>query len=87
MLNLYQVTVSSAGQPVTTHDVTARTGLEACNTVESRYGEPARVTFAQNSKGEKIMIVTDWHGYTFQAKQLATIKTAGGDIITERTMQ
>ncbi len=84
MLNLYQVTVSSAGQPVATHDITASDGTEACNTVESQYGDPAKVTFTQNDQGEKIMIVTGWHGYTFQARQLATIKTAGGDIITRR---
>lgn len=71
---LYQVEVKRQGQLFEQHIVEAPDALTAINQVEIRYGEPATFDFVtiEDEHGRKhhVLMVSDWHGYTFEARAI-----------------
>ena len=50
--------------------VTARSALDAMNEVETRLGLKPPSAYIDKETGK--MLVTDWHGYEFKARQVAS---------------
>ena len=73
MTHLYQVEVSFSGQRVSEHTIEASDALSAINLIEAQYGEPPKIQYKtihhENGAIEHVLIVLDWHGYTFLARQ------------------
>jgi hypothetical protein len=74
MAKLYQIEVFSRGELITRHTVEASDALSAINLVEAKYGEPPRVEDAvvelEHGRKEHLLVVLDWHGYSFMARQI-----------------
>jgi hypothetical protein len=77
MAKFYQVEVYSRGELITRHTVEAPDALSAINLVEASYGAPPRIEDAvvelEGGRKEHLLVVLDWHGYSFMARQLANI--------------
>jgi hypothetical protein len=77
MAAFYQVEVFSRGEFIIYHTVEASDALSAINLIEARYGQPPQVEEAtiqlEDGKKEHLLIVSDWHGYSFVARQLKSI--------------
>lgn len=74
MTKLYQVEVFSQGVLIKLHTVEASDALAAINLVEASYGPPPKVEFStiqlESGKKEHALVVSDWHGFSFVARQL-----------------
>jgi hypothetical protein len=73
---LYRVDVFSQGKFITSHMAEAADALTAINRVEASYGQPPKVeeitVYLEDGKKEHLLVVSDWHGYSFEARQVAT---------------
>lgn len=71
---LYQIEVFSQGKFIINHTVEASDALTAINLVEARYGQPPKVeditVYLEDGKKEHLLVVTDWHGYSFVARRI-----------------
>jgi hypothetical protein len=71
---VYQVEVFSQGKFIINHTVEAPDALTAINWVEARYGQPPKVeeitVHLEDGKKEHLLVVSDWHGYSFVARQI-----------------
>ena len=71
---LYQIEVYSQGKFIINHNIDAPDALTAINLVEARYGQPPKVeettVHLEDGKKEHLLIVSDWHGYSFVARQI-----------------
>jgi len=76
MAKLYQVEVFSRGELITQHTVEAPDALSAINLVEAGYCMPPRnedaVVELEGGRKEHLLVVLDWHGYSFMARQIIT---------------
>ncbi len=74
MGKLYRVDVYNQGELIHQHIVEAVDALSAINLVEVQYGTPPKVEDAtvqlENGRKEHVLIVADWHGYSFEARQI-----------------
>jgi hypothetical protein len=74
MVKFYQVEVFSRGELITRHTVEAPDALSAINLVEISYGTPPRIEDAvvelEGGRKEHLLVVLDWHGYSFLARQI-----------------
>lgn len=74
-LQLYQIEVRSQGQLVAERVIAASSALKAITLIESEYGEPVQAETAvienDNGRRSRVMIATNWHGYTFEARVIA----------------
>lgn len=70
----YLVIVRIQGNIVAEHIVQAPDGLAAINQVEPQYGEPVQIDYVsvelENGRKQHKMVVNNWHGYSFLARQL-----------------
>lgn len=77
MARLYRVEVYSRGVFVSHHLIEADDALGAINQVEAQYGQPPKVeettVYFDDGKKEHLLIVSDWHGYSFEARQLQPV--------------
>jgi hypothetical protein len=77
MMALYQIEVFSRGVLISNHTVEATDALMAINLVEAQYGQPPKVeettVYLEDGKKEHMLIVSDWHGYSFEARQLLRV--------------
>lgn len=77
MLRRYRVEVYSRGVFISNHTIEAEGALAAINLVEAQYGQPPKVeettVYFDDGKKEHMLIVSDWHGYSFEARQLRLI--------------
>ncbi|MBN1994691.1 MAG: hypothetical protein JW953_18470 [Anaerolineae bacterium] len=75
MFRLYQVEVSFSGQKVSEHTIEAPDALSAINLIETQYGEPPEVQYKtihhENGVKEHVLVVLDWHGYCFLARNIS----------------
>jgi hypothetical protein len=75
---LYRVEVRRQGSLIESHVIEALDALTAINQVESQYGEPTHfeIVSIEDEHGRKhhVLMVSDWHGYTFEARALLTDK-------------
>lgn len=73
-MNHYQIEVFSRGELIHLHTVEAVDALTAINLIEPEYGPPPRIEFAtvqlESGKKEHLMVVSDWHGYSFLARKI-----------------
>jgi hypothetical protein len=73
MTHVYQVEVSFSGQRVSEHIVEASDAMSAINLIETEYGEPPEVKYKtihhENGTKEHVLVVSDWHGYSFLARR------------------
>jgi hypothetical protein len=71
---LYQIEVYSQGKFIIDHTVEAPDALTAIDLVEARYGQPPKVEEItiqlEDGKKEHLLVVSDWHGYSFVARQI-----------------
>jgi hypothetical protein len=74
MNHWYRIEVSFSGKWVSEHTIEAPDALTAINLIEAQYGLPAQVeyktVFHENGSKEHILDVSDWHGYSFLARQI-----------------
>jgi hypothetical protein len=74
MAKFYQVDVFSQGALINRHTVEAADALSAINLIEVEYGPPPKIEDAvvqvESGKKEHLLIIADWHGYSFEARQL-----------------
>jgi hypothetical protein len=79
MAKLYQIEVFSRGELITRHTVEAPDALSAINLVEAKYGEPPRVEETvvelEGGRKEHLLVILDWHGYSFIARQIQSTPT------------
>ncbi len=72
----YQVIVRQQGTRVAEHTIKAPDALSAINQIERYYGDPVqmeeRVTEDEDGHPHQIMLVSNWHGYTFEAVAIDT---------------
>lgn len=72
---LYQVEVFSQGELIKLHLIEAVDALSAINLIEALYGPPPKVEDAtvqlESGKKEHLLIVADWHGFSFMARQIS----------------
>lgn len=77
MLRRYRVEVYSRGVFISNHTIEAEDALAAINLVEAQYGQPPKVeettVYFDDGKKEHMLIVSDWHGYSFEARQLQPV--------------
>jgi hypothetical protein len=77
MTTLYQVEVFSQGQFIIYHTIEASDALSAINLIEAQYGQLPKVEettiHLEDGKREHLLIVSDWHGYSFVARQIKNI--------------
>ena len=77
MARLYRVEVYSRGAFISTHTIEADDALTAINLVEAHYGQPPKVeestVYFEDGKKEHMLIVSDWHGYSFEARQFPPV--------------
>lgn len=73
MTHVYQVEVSFSGQRVSEHTIEASDAMSAINLIETKYGEPPEVKYKtihhENGTTEHVLVVSDWHGYSFLARR------------------
>ncbi len=76
MTSLYRVEVFTRGQLVSEYTVEAPDALSAINLVEANYGQPPKVeyktVYREDGTKEHLLVVLDWHGYTFVARDTKT---------------
>jgi hypothetical protein len=77
MARLYRVEVYSRGVFFSHHLIEAEDALAAINQVETQYGQPPKVEettiYFDDGKKEHLLIVSDWHGYSFEARQFQPV--------------
>ncbi|NJN96634.1 MAG: hypothetical protein HC875_22240 [Anaerolineales bacterium] len=77
MVRRYRVEVYSRGVFVSHHTIEADDALTAINLVEAQFGQPPKVeettVYFDDGKKEHLLIVSDWHGYSFEARQLLPV--------------
>lgn len=77
MVRRYRVEVYSRGEFISNHTIEAEDALAAINLVEAQYGQPPKVeqttVYFDDGKKEHMLIVSDWHGYSFEARQLLPV--------------
>ncbi|MCB0193605.1 MAG: hypothetical protein KDJ65_16780 [Anaerolineae bacterium] len=80
---LYYIEVRQQGCFIACHLVEAGDALTAINRVESLYGEPVVICQGtlEDKKGgyHKIILPTNWHGYTFEAWVVESISSSSID--------
>lgn len=73
-MNRYQIEVFCQGEFIQHHVVEAADALTAIDLIEPRYGSPPKVEFAtvqlESGKKEHLLVVADWHGYSFVARKI-----------------
>ncbi|MBI1881656.1 MAG: hypothetical protein HYR94_26050 [Chloroflexi bacterium] len=71
---LYQIEIFSQGEFITRQTVEAPDALTAINRVEASYGQPPKMeeitVHLEDGKKEHLLVVSDWHGYSFVARQI-----------------
>lgn len=79
MANWYRVEVFVSGQLVAEHIAEGSDALSAINLVEIQYGTPPKVEETtielESGKKEHILVVLDWHGYSFEARKITSSPT------------
>ncbi len=74
-MNRYQIEVFSQGELIHRHTIEAADALSAINFIELEYGPPPRMEFAtvqlESGKKEHLLVVSDWHGYSFVARKIS----------------
>ena len=79
MTNWYRVEVFVSGQLVAEHLAAGSDALAAINVVEAHYGTSPKIEETtiqlESGKKEHILVVLDWHGYSFVARKLTSSPT------------
>jgi hypothetical protein len=77
MIAWYRVEVFSRGEFIMDHTVEAPDALTAINLVEALYGESPKVeeitVFLEDGRKEHLLMVSAWHGYSFEARQIKSV--------------
>ncbi|MFN8457364.1 MAG: hypothetical protein U0401_22355 [Anaerolineae bacterium] len=73
-MNRYQIEVFSQGELIQLHTIEASDALTAINLIELEYGPSPKIEIAtvqlESGKKEHLLVVADWHGYSFMARKI-----------------